>query len=431
MRTVSIIIPIVRDRQVLKCVDAIRKNCDPCAYELVTAFDAERIGCPKMVAKLTDRTKTDLVMFLGDDTIPQPGFLDAAVAAMNDLPGGWGVVGLNTEDPNGANDRAHWLAHKKMLKHIPGGNFFATEYRHCYGDEELKDIAQELGRWVFAKKARIVHDHPINGRGEWDAEYQRAYDNGAALDDRITYQRRKYERRKAAGARLFGIAWPITNQVVFTDFALSYAAMRKPEPHLFLYPKIVNQMDAGAAVGGGGHRPGLDVLRNDLVDQALMAGCTDLIMMDTDQCYRDPDVLARLIGFGKPIVAGRVHRRYPPYDPICFFKNEPGFDDIVNIIKAGKFVEIEKCGCGCVLYDCSVFHKINRPWFEFTYRPGGQLVGEDISFHEKCREANIPIYMDMGADITHLGIHGTGADEFLLHEMLRRRQNGEREQAGL
>ncbi|HUS88458.1 MAG TPA: hypothetical protein VMW91_03665, partial [Desulfosporosinus sp.] len=91
MRKVSIIIPVVREDKVKVCLRAIKENAgNPAMYEVITAVDTDRIGCPKMLDMLTQKAKHDLVMFLGDDTVPQSGFLEEAVKAMDELPDGWG-----------------------------------------------------------------------------------------------------------------------------------------------------------------------------------------------------------------------------------------------------------------------------------------------------------------------------------------------------
>ena len=130
MPKVSIIIPIIRPESAARCKKAIRENAGISVkqYEIIDSVDTSGVGCPRMVKVLTRIANHDLVMFLGDDTVPQKDFLKNALIAMDTLPDGWGVVGLNTEDPRGSNPMAHWMAHKKMLKHIEGGDFFSTDY---------------------------------------------------------------------------------------------------------------------------------------------------------------------------------------------------------------------------------------------------------------------------------------------------------------
>ena len=268
-------------------------------------LDDESVGCPKMVERMTKKAPYDLVMFLGDDTEPQSGFLDAAVKAMESLPDGWGVVGLNTEDPRGSNPLAHWMAHKKMLDYIPGGAFFPTDYKHCFCDNELKDIAEEMGRWVFAENAKIKHNHPVNESAEWDEYYEKAYADGAWDHDQKTYYRRKIARNKEDHGMRLGIGFPLTDSMMHTNFVYSFLAMKKPD-HELLVPEY------------RGHH---DTVRNDIVRQALDKGITHLWMTDTDQIYYDDDTLNKMLSHNAPIVSVPVMRRYPPYDPLLWRKN--------------------------------------------------------------------------------------------------------------
>ena len=117
---VSIIIPIIRPDKAAKCIEAIKRNAGDVPYEIVTEIDIDGIGCPRMVEKLTNLAKYDLVMFLGDDTEPMEGFLQAALDAMATLPDGWGVVGLNTQhEKTKSNYQAHWLADKTDARPYP------------------------------------------------------------------------------------------------------------------------------------------------------------------------------------------------------------------------------------------------------------------------------------------------------------------------
>lgn len=410
---VTIIIPTIRPEKAKRCMDAIRLNAGVPAsrYTILMRRDENGIGCPRMVEGMAASAETPWVMFLGDDTIPERDFLRSALEAAAKLPDGWGVVGLNTEDPSGSNDRAHWMAHKKMLPLIAGGAFFSTEYRHCYCDDELKEIAQENGRWIFAEKARIRHDHPING-GDDDEGYQKAYGGGAFEDDRQTYQRRKVDRMWAAGKQRLGIGWPLTNKILFASFAASYAQLQKPS-HTFLLPTFANQVDVGQME--------VPECRNSLADQARMKGCTHLLMMDTDQCYMSGDLIPRLLSHNLPVVAARVHMRYPPFSPILRrWDAEAGryydflYPEAEAAIESGAVVEVDATGCGCVLFDTRVFSDIPRPWFEFGKRANGDDVGEDILFCEKLRGAGHKIFVDCGPEISHLSIEGITAGKWQL-----------------
>ena len=113
---ISVLLPVVRPEKAQRCIEAIRKNSDGVVHEIVREEDAERIGCPKMVKKLADRAFFDWVLFLGDDTIPQEGFMAEAIKHIDDLPDGWGLIGLNDLHWDGNVVATHWLCHTKMLE---------------------------------------------------------------------------------------------------------------------------------------------------------------------------------------------------------------------------------------------------------------------------------------------------------------------------
>jgi len=420
MNKVSIIIPIVRPESAERCKEAIRKHAGlPDQYEIVELVDTAGAGCPWMVKKLTEMANYDLVMFLGDDTEPQPGFLKAALEEMAKLPDGWGVVGLNTEDPSGSNPLAHWLAHKKMLIHIPGGDFFSTDYNHCFCDNELKDIADMLGRWAFAEGSRILHNHPVNGRNNDDKNYDLVYGDDNLKHDQKTYMIRKRERMRAKHGTRLALAFPLTDIWTYSQFTFSILNVvmnhmiclfndNKPLHLSILMPNFPGQIDA---------------VRNDLVLQALQDGCTHILMMDTDQIYPDVKMIEKLLAHKLPVVGAKVHRRYPPFDPILLRGKlgelEPVSDE--DILKGG-LVKVDATGCGCVLYDMSVFDDIEYPWFELTKGENGAPIGEDIGFCMKLKERGIDIYVDCSIDVRHLALMAVGWDTHRLHKKLTRQK---------
>lgn len=187
MPLVSIIIPVIRPESAARCIEAVRRNAGipPEQYEVLTERDTEGIGCPRMVKRLVERSRGEHVCFLGDDTIPQPGFLAAALEVMRQFPDGWGLVALN----DGIHDgrlATHWLASRKLLP-LLGGEFFHTGYQHNFCDLELTRRCRELGRYAYAKDARIRHDHPLAG-GVDDAGRRKPRET--YLADQVLYWRR-------------------------------------------------------------------------------------------------------------------------------------------------------------------------------------------------------------------------------------------------
>jgi len=418
-RKVSIIIPIIRPESARRCMEGIRENAGVSIdqYEVVTAVDTEGIGCPEMVKMLVQKTKHNLVCFLGDDTVPQEDFLKNALREMHDLPDGWGVVGLNS----GQNPYAHWLAHKNILEHIEGGNFFSTDYAHCWGDAELRDIAEDLGRWAYAEDSIIEHYHPIFDTADWDDGYAKAYSKENRAHDQKTYHLRKRARmEKKYGTRL-AIAQPLTFDMVHSQFHFSFlGAVTTYMQHLFesgnpicldmLSPEFPGQIDA---------------VRNNLTKQAIYNGSTHIIFMDTDQVYFDADVISRLMDHGKKIVGARVHRRYPPFDPIMFRGELGGHYSIPDEeLDRGGLIEVNATGAGCILFDTRVFMDMPTPWFKLDEDEDGRPIGEDINFCARLKDKGHKIYVDSDIDIKHLSLLSVDMGTYKLFKKLVGRKTG-------
>jgi len=429
---VSIIIPVIRPEKVAKCVETIDRNAGVPTdqYEIVVEKDIDGVGCPKMVEKLVAMAQYDWVMFLGDDALPEKDFLKYALEAMEGLPDGWGVVGLNTQDNNtmNGNPQAHWMAHRKMLEHIPGGRFFPTEYEHCYCDNELKDIAEELGRWVYAEKSLITHNHPVNKTAEYDEGYQRAYDDGKVQRDYQTYCRRKRARMADRFGTKLAICLPLTDQWVYSQFFFSFIKV--------ITEYTSSLVNAGKPISFDVFMPRfpcqVDAARNDLVKQAIETGCTHVLMMDTDQMYQTTGMIEKMLSHDRPVVGARVHRRYAPFDPLLLegelgkLKQIP--DDRVQL-EDGSFVdelEVDFTGTGCILYDSTIFiDMIPEKWFEFKTGDNGQAVGEDINFCDKLKRRGYKIVVDCGIDIKHLTLMATDWGTYKLYsKLLRGGKNG-------
>jgi hypothetical protein len=132
-------------------------------------------------------------------------------------------------------------------------------------------------------------------------------------------------------------------------------------------------------------------------------------MMDTDQIYVTTNMIEKMLAHGKPVVGARVHRRYPPFDPLLLLGDvgklyQVPDDEIKN--KSGKFTEelsVKYTGAGCILYDMQIFNDmIPEKCFALKTGEFGQPVGEDIGFCEKLGKLKIPIVVDCSIDIKHL-----------------------------
>jgi len=193
---ITILIPVIRPEKAERCIAAIKQNAgiDVSQFRVIAWVDTERVGCPWMIKCMTAyalaNERWPWVCFLGDDTIPGKDFLKIALAYAAMFPDGWGMVGFNDQLHVGGYPATHWLAHKKLLPFL-GGEFFSTEYIHCYCDRELTDRAMGLDRYIWADQAMVFHDHPIINKQPLTGDYKRVYSPTVKMKDFETYHRRK------------------------------------------------------------------------------------------------------------------------------------------------------------------------------------------------------------------------------------------------
>lgn len=188
---VDIIIPYLNKELSERCISAILENSGvpQDQYTITSEFDSEKIGCPKMVKKLVDGSSNNLVMFLGEDTIPQKDFLKNALSAMEKLPDGWGLVSINDEVQDGNVFATHWLADKRLLPLI-GGEFFCTEYEHNFCDSELSLRCRLIGRYIFAKDSVVEHNYYKPDFGVFNKDTDGRPTSARDMTDRSVFERR-------------------------------------------------------------------------------------------------------------------------------------------------------------------------------------------------------------------------------------------------
>ena len=383
---ISICIPTIRPQNIPGLLKTIVEmtGISKSEYEINWVEDVSREGCPKTLKKLVDESNGDMICFIGDDTMPEPDFLRHALETMATLPDGWGVVGLNSQESKHA---GHFLADKRMLPFLDG-EFFCTEYWHCFCDHELTDIAMELGRYAFSEESVLTHVHPAFKRAETDDDYNRVYSPEYYDHDRTVYYQRKRTRK---GFKL-GVGFPVIDKSVSLDFMVSFLMLEKPD-----YTLLVPRFAVGEFVKD------IAAVRNNLVDQALDEGCTHLLMLDTDQVYRDQEMITKMLSHKVVgIVGAPVHRRYPPFDAILLRGTVGEYKYIPDEeVYSGELIDIDATGTGCVMIDMSIFDKIQRPFFSVGLK-GDKVVGEDIGFCSKLREKGVPIRADTSIEIGHM-----------------------------
>jgi hypothetical protein len=182
------------------------------------------------------------------------------------------------------------------------------------------------------------------------------------------------------------IALPVSDEKIDTLFFYSFVILDKPDDCHLVYPRTQF------------HSADIGKIRTDLCHQAIDLECTHILMMDTDQVYHDQDLIERLLAHDKDITCGKVHRRYPPFEPILNVGDGHVSDEEID---KGGLIEVDATGTGCMLIRLDILKDIPTPWFEFA-ESDGKNVGEDINFCKKAKKAGFKIFVDCGVEIGHL-----------------------------
>ena len=180
----SVIVPVVRPKNIPKLLEAIEQDVTT-EHEVLWEEDKERIGAPKMVRRLTDKTKGEWVCFLGDDTLPESESIDKALAMAE--KGGWWLVGLNDQH---SKKPTHWLASKQLLAQLENQEFFYTGYLHNFCDDELRMRAERLGKYAWCAEAKLAHNHPVFKTAPMDDDYKRVLNKERWEHDKKLFQER-------------------------------------------------------------------------------------------------------------------------------------------------------------------------------------------------------------------------------------------------
>lgn len=207
-----------------------------------------------------------------------------------------------------------------------------------------------------------------------------------------------------------GICLPHTSDMVPIQFFDSFLYMDKPPE--WTYHRMRFPM---------GTTSNIATVRNAIVRAALEDGCTHVLMMDTDQVY-PPDTITKLLKHaesGMRIVTAKVHRRYPPFDPVML----RGSIDRYEVVpyeewRKGGLVEVDATGAACMLVDIDVYLNMEVPWYGSPLSEKGKEVGEDIYFCYKARQAGYRIWVDTSINVGHLALMEIEKSFFEVNHMM-------------
>lgn len=169
----------------------------------------------------------------------------------------------------------------------------------------------------------------------------------------------------------------------------------------------------------------VDGLRNHIVEQALLLGCSHLIMCDMDQTY-PVDTIPKLLAHKKPVVGCLVHRRYPPFDPLLY-RGKLNEYELIEDFKPDSLLEVDATGTGCLMFDMNIFREMPAPWFRFRLTEDGRPVGEDFGFCSDLRKAGHKIYVDTSIKCGHLSTMEITEGTYNLYRALKKAQEKDKQ----
>ena len=151
--------------------------------------------------------------------------------------------------------------------------------------------------------------------------------------------------------------------------------------------------------------------RNHIANKAK-AECTDYVLMVDNDVVIPHDALRNLLEEPKDVCMGFYgHRWDNVFDGrtnVCRL-GEYNYTDLYRVEEFRRLREqgitreqIHGGGLGCALIKTDVFDRIAYPYFSWTHYQDGNMLSEDLNFCERCKENNIPIFVDPRVGCDHL-----------------------------
>jgi len=144
--------------------------------------------------------------------------------------------------------------------------------------------------------------------------------------------------------------------------------------------------------------------RNQIVEQALIHGCTHIMFID-DDVICNPDIIFKLLEHNKDVVTGLQLKRNFPHTPLIFkdfLIDKNLFSHYkLNELNGQRLVPIKAAGLGAVLINTEVFKRLEAPWFRFAEFRLDQM-SEDTGFFKRINDLGIESYCDTNCQVGHV-----------------------------
>jgi hypothetical protein len=375
---ISFLIPTLRSEGLLRVKSAIEEHCKEFEYEILN--------------RLAKRAKGEFLCVLGDDTIPQKGFIGHALMDMKELPDGWGLVAF--DDGTHRPLATHFIVDKRVVA-LLGGDLLHSGYKHCFADNEITDRLAEVGRVKYSEHAVVIHDHPLlNGKGEgaFDDIYKRAYSRDLIEHDRDLFYRRKrhgwFKENLEMPTRV-AVCIP-SGDMIHADFAYALLNMAFHAARQGIQLGTVSQKGSL-----------LPWSRCKLVEEARQMAATHMLFLDSDMLF-PPETLVRLLSHKKGVICTDAQTRVHPYHSVVVDKDG---ERIKYNKDTPELVELAGGSTAVLLIEMDVFDKLPRPYFQLEHSMEAGFLGEDYFFTNLVRKHGEKFWCDtkLSREIGHIG----------------------------
>lgn len=124
-------------------------------FARITYYDELR-GCSRAWNDALRLATGDTLVLAGDDLVFEDGWLDAALAALEEHPGH--LIGFN-DGHWGEELSTHYLMPRDFVVDVLGGVVAWECYGHGYNDREANARARAANRYHWCEAAKVRHEH--------------------------------------------------------------------------------------------------------------------------------------------------------------------------------------------------------------------------------------------------------------------------------
>lgn len=144
--------------------------------------------------------------------------------------------------------------------------------------------------------------------------------------------------------------------------------------------------------------------RNIIIEQAVQAGCTHVLLIDDDMAY-PADALEKLLEDGdKDIVSGLYFSRTFPHQPLAFDVADENGACLHMYMEEDtpRLVPIVAAGFGFLLIRLEALKKMEKPYVRLGELDSQEWC-DDIGFFNRARKAGIKSYCNTEVRVGHIG----------------------------